>query len=250
MRRIMRWIRRLLVVALLFLGGPVAVLAVGDIDLNHNWRTGSRAAAGLAPDPAATPDAVVQVYAARSLGLKGILGVHSWIAVKPAGAAGYTVYEVLGWRVHHGLPALRVSHRAPDARWFGYLPKVLAELRGAPAVAAIADVDAAVRSYPFADSYRMWPGPNSNTFTAYVARLTPGLRLDLPPTAVGKDYLAPGRFVAAAPSGTGLQLSLFGLMGLTAAVEEGIELNLLGLTLGLDPLDLAIKLPGIGRIGG
>jgi hypothetical protein len=39
-------------------------------------------------------------------------------------------------------------------------------------------------------------------------------------------------------------------MGLTAAVEEGIELNLLGLTLGLDPLDLAIKLPGIGRIGG
>jgi hypothetical protein len=192
---------------------------------------------------------VVQVYAARSLGLKGILGVHSWVAAKPAGAPAYTVYEVFGWRVHHGLPALRVSQRAPDGRWFGYLPEVLAELRGAPAAAAIADIEAAVRSYPYPDSYRMWPGPNSNTFTAHVARHTPGLRLDLPPTAVGKDYLPPGRFVAAAPSGTGFQLSLFGLLGLTLAVEEGIELNLLGLTVGLDPLDLAIKLPGIGRLG-
>ena len=40
-----------------------------------------------------------------------------------------------------------------------------------------------------------------------------------------------------------------GLLGLTLAVDEGLELNLLGLVFGIDPLDLAIKLPGIGRIG-
>ena len=43
--------------------------------------------------------------------------------------------------------------------------------------------------YPYADSYRVWPGPNSNTFTAFVLREVPELRVDLPPTAIGKDYL-------------------------------------------------------------
>jgi hypothetical protein len=39
------------------------------------------------------------------------------------------------------------------------------------------------------------------------------------------------------------------VLGATLAVEEGLEVNILGLTFGLDPLDLAIKLPGLGRIG-
>jgi hypothetical protein len=33
------------------------------------------------------------------------------------------------------------------------------------------------------------------------------------------------------------------------AIEEGIEVNVLGLTIGIDPLDFAIKLPGLGRLG-
>ena len=77
----------------------------------------------------------------------------------------------------------------------------------------------------------------------------PELRLDLPSTAIGKDWLGTTRFADAAPSGTGFQLSLWGLLGLTLAAEEGIELNLAGLNFGIDPLGLAIKLPGIGRIG-
>ncbi len=36
--------------------------------------------------------------------------------------------------------------------------------------------------------------------------------------------------------------------GVLVAVEEGIELNILALTAGLDVLDLAIKLPGVGRL--
>jgi len=246
----MRWFNiLLLLLALPLLGGPIAALALGRVDLKHDWRSGSRAAAGLAPDPATTPEAVVQVYGARSLGLKGVLGLHTWIAAKPAGAAHYTVYEVFGWRVRHGLPALRVSQRTPDGRWFGYTPEVLTERRGAAAAAVIADIEAAVTAYPYADSYRMWPGPNSNTFTAFVARRAPGLGLDLPPTAVGKAYLAPGQVLAPAPSGTGYQLSLFGVLGVVAAWEEGVEVNLLGLGFGVDPLDLAIRLPGIGRLG-
>ena len=78
----------------------------------------------------------------------------------------------------------------------------------------------------------------------------PELGLDLPPTAIGKDYLGLGTFVARSPSGTGFQVSLFGLLGVTIGIEEGIEINLLGLAVGVDPLDLALRLPGLGRLGG
>jgi hypothetical protein len=74
------------------------------------------------------------------------------------------------------------------------------------------------------------------------------LRVDLPPTAIGKDYLPGGALVAGTPSGTGYQVSLFGLVGVLTAVEEGLEINLLGLSFGIDPLDLALKLPMAGRI--
>jgi hypothetical protein len=106
----------------------------------------------------------------------------------------------------------------------------------------------AVGRYPYAETYHVWPGPNSNTFTAFVLRDVPELRVDLPPTAIGKDYLGWSP-VAKTPSGTGGQLNLFGLAGVAAGWEEGVELNLLGLTLGLDPKSLAVKLPLIGSLG-
>jgi len=74
------------------------------------------------------------------------------------------------------------------------------------------------------------------------------LRVDLPPTAIGKDYL--GRIpVARTPSGTGGQVNVLGIAGITAGWEEGVEVNVLGLTFGLDPYSLSIKLPLLGRIG-
>ena len=114
--------------------------------------------------------------------------------------------------------------------------------------ALIERIDRAVRDYPYAAEYTMWPGPNSNTFTAWVARAVPELEVDLPPTAIGKDFLG-DRIIATAPSGSGLQLSLFGLLGLTASGVEGVEINILGLSFGLDPFAPAIKLPLLGRLG-
>ena len=108
--------------------------------------------------------------------------------------------------------------------------------------------NAVVREYPYPDRYHVWPGPNSNTFTAFVLRKVPELRVDLPPTAIGKDYLG-WRSVNKTPSGTGGQASLFGVVGLAAGVEEGLEVNLLGLTFGVDPKSLSLKLPVVGRIG-
>jgi Protein of unknown function (DUF3750) len=110
-------------------------------------------------------------------------------------------------------------------------------------------VEGAIVTYPYPHQYRTWPGPNSNTFVAHIARTVPALGLELPSTAIGKDYLSNGSILARTPSGTGLQLSLLGLLGLSLARDEGLEVNVLGLTFGVDPLDFALKLPGIGRFG-
>jgi hypothetical protein len=188
------------------------------------------------------------VYVARAFSWRGYFGVHSWIAVKPTNASQYTVYEVVGWRAYRGGSALVVHDQAPDRRWFGAKPMLISEVRGGGVDEIIKRIDVAARRYPYPHDYVLWPGPNSNTFTAYIAREVPELKVDLPPTAIGKDYLPAGDFIARAPSGTGYQISMFGLLGVLFGVEEGLEINFLGLTFGIDPLDLAVKLPMAGRI--
>lgn len=232
---------------------PLCLLGLAHLDRDRsftggNWRSASRAAVGLAPLPEQTPEAVVQVYGARAVRWRGYFGVHTWIAVKPRDAARYAVYEVTGWRLRRAGTSVSVSDRAPDGRWFGNAPELLADLRGQAASRAIDKIVAAVDAYPYAGTYRVWPGPNSNTFTAFVLRDVPELRADLPATAIGKDYLG-ARLFASAPSGTGYQLNVFGVLGILAAREEGLELNLLGLTFGIDPNQWSLKLPLAGRLG-
>ncbi|HLX81155.1 MAG TPA: DUF3750 domain-containing protein [Burkholderiales bacterium] len=231
----------------LFTGLLLFALLVGKAVIAQDWRSASMEPVGLAPDPATTPEAVAQVYGARTWGWRGTFGVHTWVAVKPANAAAYTVYEVIGWRLRWSDSVVEVHKRAPDARWYGNAPELYAEKRGAEAADLIPRIDAAARSYPYANEYHAWPGPNSNTFTAWITRAVPELQVDLPPTAIGKDYL--GTLFGAAPSGSGLQFSLGGMFALTASGVEGLEVNLLGLTFGINPFDPALKLPMLGRLG-
>jgi hypothetical protein len=246
--------RRTLVVTLLatlLFGGPLLALALGRASVGGDWRTATHRTAGLAPDPSAHPDAVVQVYAGRAFGWRGAFAVHTWIAAKSAGAAGYTRYEVIGWYARTGHSVVSESgSREPDAEWYGAPPQLLRDVRGPAAEAILAKLPAAVARYPFADTYRAWPGPNSNTFIAHLAREIPELRLALPPTAIGKDYLPAGDWTARTPSGTGYQVSMAGMLGLAAARDEGIEINVLGLVTGIGFAPPALKLPGIGAIPG
>jgi hypothetical protein len=155
-----------------------------------------RGPSGQAPEPAATSEPVVQVYAARTVGLRGLIAVHTWIAVKPRDSRAYTRYEVIGWGVDRGLPALRVNRSGPDNYWFGDRPEKLVDLRGDGVDTIIERVEAAVAAYPHPSTYRMWPGPNSNTFTAWVGQRVPELHLKLPASAIGKNYLC-GRLASA-----------------------------------------------------
>ena len=243
------WARRALAAFLVLFVAPLLGSAATVLGQGYDWRTAPRYSVGIAPDPATTPEAVVQVYVARAFGWRGAFGVHSWIAVKPSGAPAFDVYEVIGWSVYHGGPAVRVSQRPPDGMWYGSRPEIIADLRGQGVDDVIRRIRAAAKSYPYPDSYRVWPGPNSNTFTAYVARAVPELEVELPPTAIGKDFLPNGDVLARAPSGTGWQLSLLGLLGVMVAADEGLEIDVLGLTFGIDVTRPALKLPGIGRLG-
>jgi hypothetical protein len=247
----MSWRRRLLIALLavpLYAGCSATYLNYTGQVRGSDWRTASREPAGLAPDPATTHEAVVQVYSARAVRWRGYFGVHTWIAVKRTGAERITIHEVNGHRLRRTGTALVSSDRAPDSYWYGNRPELLKDIRG-PGVDALIDrIEASVRAYPYPHTYHVWPGPNSNTFTAFVLRENPELRVDLPPTAIGKDYLGLVP-IGRTPSGTGGQVSVFGLAGVAAGLEEGLEVNLLGLTFGVDPNNLSLKLPLVGRIG-
>lgn len=153
-----------------------------------DWRTASREPAGIAPDPASTPEAVIQVYAASTWGWRGWFAVHTWIAAKKSGEDSYTVYEVVGWRQKRGLPVVRIERDAPDRYWYGERPELLADQRGPEVDSIINEIEAAARSYPWPDRYKAFPGPNSNTFTAWVINKVPQLKVDLPFSAIGSGY--------------------------------------------------------------
>lgn len=216
---------------------------------NPHWRDARWDSAGEAPSPAEHPEAIVMVYGARAHGWRGIFGVHTWIAWKPEGGQTYLRADVVGWGVRRGADAIRLRQGTPDNFWAGNPPFLIGRLTGAQAQTAIPKIEAAIQNYPYNHRYRIWPGPNSNSFTAHIVRSVPELQVDLPPQALGKDYLGDRRIVGAMPSNTGYQLSLWGLLGIGAAIDEGLEINILGLTFGIDITRPAIKLPGIGRIG-
>ena len=246
-RRVRRFVRvSVWSLFLLFVAPALIALAVRAFSGQPHWSDASHAATGLAPVPAQFRGAVVQAYAARTWGLRGGVAVHTWIAAKRTGAEHYTRYEIIGWRLRRSGSALVVSRGKPDAMWFSNRPQLLVDLRGMGVEAVIDDIEAAVARYPHSREYRTWPGPNSNTFIAHIGRQVPELALDLPPTAVGKDYIANGALFGPAPSGTGHQLSLFGAASVLAAPKEGFEVNLLGLVVGVRANPLAIKLPGLG----
>jgi hypothetical protein len=240
-----------LMILALLLAGPFLSLALGRASVSGDWFNATHRSTGQAPDPVSHPDAIVQVYASRAFGWRGAFADHTWLAVKERGADHYTRYEVIGWNGGGGRSVVSISdRRAPDAEWFGATPRLIRDVRGAAADAIIGRLPQAITAYPYGTTYHAWPGPNSNTFLAHLGREIPELRVTLPSTAIGKDYLPIDRMFAATPSGTGFQLSLFGVLGIIVGPDEGLELNILGLVTGVDFRHPALKLPGIGRVPG
>jgi hypothetical protein len=226
---------------------PIAVSAItfASSGAAINWRSADRTSAGLLPRAEEHPGALVRIYAARTVSWRGVVAVHSWIVVKDEGARQFDRFDYTAW----GGP-IRVNAFVADGRWFGSMPQTLFAADGAEAAVLIPRIRAAIAAYPHnkIGDYRVWPGPNSNTFVAAVIDAVPGLSAALPPTAIGKDYPYDGRWLAVTRDG-GVRLSLGGYAGLTLGWVEGIEVNILGAVAGIDIRRPALKLPALGRIG-
>ena len=240
-RKALTW--AFLVIFLLPVFGALGALAARGGPTH--WSQWDRNVASRLGDAASHPEARILVMSGRTRGWKGALAVHSWVVIKHEKDRAWSRYDVAGW----GAP-VRLNWWPPDL-WFGERGQVLVDLKGAEAESLIPRIEAAIKSYQYANAgdYRMWPGPNSNTFVATVLRAVPELGVTMPPNAVGRDF-RPLPYAGLSDSGTGVEASLWGLLGVKLGWVEGIEVNVLGLVAGLDLRHPAVKLPGFGRIGG
>jgi len=211
----------------------------------RSWRDADWSSTGALPPAGQFEPARLVVFTGTTGGWKGVFSVHSWIVFKRANAREWTRYDVVGW----GNP-VRTNGWPADGRWFGNMPVAIGDVSGAEAEKLIPKVEAAIREYSYsrAGDYRIWPGPNSNSFTAAVLRAVPELRIALPPNAVGRDF-RDGFYAGPTDSGTGAELNLWGVADIKVGWVEGIEVNMLGLVAGFDLRYPGVKLPGFGRIG-
>jgi hypothetical protein len=154
---------------------------------------------------------------------------HRWEVYQSAGASGYINEDLWPLEALMGGGAGWIDREWHD----GEAQRILAALAEAP------------KTYPYRDMYRAWPGPNCNTYAAWVLREA-GVAADLDPRAVGKDYLG---VVGAdwTTTRTGIQIET-PLVGLKLGVKDGIEVHFLCATFGLDAWPPAFKTP-CGRIG-
>ena len=173
-------IRKVLTGILILFLLPLAVHAAIYFTQEHagSFRDADWSSVGMLPPASAENEARLMVFTGRTGRWRGIFSVHSWVVFKPANATSWSRYDVVGW----GQP-VRMNGWAPDSRWFGNTPRILVDVRGTQATALIPKVQAAIEEYrynTFGD-YRLWPGPNSNTFVATVLRAVPELAITLTP---------------------------------------------------------------------
>lgn len=234
-------LKNLLVITILFF--------LSSCTSNGSWRTANRDSAGIAPKASELKESIIQIYGARAYSWRGYFGIHPWISWKKKDEKEYTVAQVIGWYLRRTGSAVSVDTDLPDRNWFGNRPYIIQTIRGPEADKVIDHVKKLIKKYPRSKSYVVFPGPNSNTFVDYIIRNTKEFSVELPPHSVGKDFLADSIFFDKSPGGLGFQFSVYGLLGLTMGVSEGIEVNILGMVFGIDFLRPALKLPVIGRLG-
>jgi hypothetical protein len=117
----------------------------------------------------------------------GLFAAHYWFVVFEPGG-GCHRWEV--WQTK-GAGGTSIGHvhcdlKGPDAGVGGGPARVAAQWRGEKA-AAIRKVLGSAGTYPHCHRYLPWPGPNSNTFAAWVLRQA-GIEHPLPRRALGKDF--------------------------------------------------------------
>jgi hypothetical protein len=169
---------------------------------------------------------------------------HQWIDARDKDTGRWRRIEVRAPGMPGNAREIDAVAARSELRW-NRTVATQAELRGEEARRVLRELEAAVdrRGPRYADEYRAWPGPNSNTFIRELCDDIDGLGAVLDHNAVGKDH---DGFASAglATSETGVRGDL-GPLGLTLAAQEGVKLRLLGLELGVQTWPPALHLPAL-----
>lgn len=174
------------------------------------------------------------------------IAVHYWFVVFDGNSGRWHRWEV--WQAKNAggqsVGHIHCDLRHPDCGVGGGPYRLAAEWDGS-AAQAICAVLTKAHDYPHWDRYRAWPGPNSNTFAAWVLREA-GLHYSFDPRAIGKDYMGLlGMQRSSRPLCIQLETPLFGVR---LDLYDGVEVHLLGLTCGLRWSLLEVYTP-VGRVG-
>jgi hypothetical protein len=189
---------------------------------------------------------VVQLRYATLPHFVGAIAVHYWFAVFDMVSHQCHRWEV--WQAKNAggksIGHVHCDRRHPDSGVGGGVYHLAAEWDGS-AARAICAVLTKAQDYPHWDRYRAWPGPNSNTFAAWVLRQA-GLHYSFDPRAIGKDYMGLlGMRRSSSPACVQLETPL---LGVRVSLHDGVEVHLLGLTCGLRWSPLELYTP-FGRVG-
>jgi hypothetical protein len=114
------------------------------------------------------------------------VAVHYWFVVfDDTGCHRWEVWQMknAGGR---SFGHLHCDLKHPDAGVGGGPTRIAAQWTGEAAL-KLKQVLESAETYPFCHKYWYWPGPNSNTFAAWVLRKA-GIRHALGPMALGKRY--------------------------------------------------------------
>jgi hypothetical protein len=116
----------------------------------------------------------------------GWFAVHYWFVVfDEQGCHRWEVWQTKN-AGGHSVGHLHCDLKPPDAGVGGGPARLAAQWSGAQAL-AIKKILEKAEAYPFCQKYRYWPGPNSNTFAAWVLRKA-RVEHKLGPMAFGKRY--------------------------------------------------------------
>jgi len=173
---------------------------------------------------------------------------HTWIDMKVGGELAWSRVEVAGKFTGAKEEPISAHAARRDLRWSDEPVRVHAVFFGEEAVQLASRISKLTKELDarYANGgYEAWPGPNSNTFVRELTQQIPELAFAFDHNAVGKDYTW---FDAGlAPSRTGVHVDTWPL-GLTLAAQEGLELHLLQLNLGLSFWPPRLKLPFLPAI--
>jgi hypothetical protein len=189
---------------------------------------------------------VVQLRYATLPHLLRAIAAHYWFVVFDPVSRQWHRWEV--WQVKEAggqsIGHVHCDLMHPDSGVGGGAYRIVAEWGGS-AARAICAVLTHAQDYPYRDRYRAWPGPNSNTFVAWVLREA-GLHHSLDPRAIGKDYCGLlGMRLSSRPPCAQVETPL---LGVRLSLQDGVELHLLCFTFGLRLSPPEVDTP-FGRLG-